>query len=98
MVLLLGPRQCGKTTLAREFAAARGAEYFETSWAAHSAMRQLPPWFENLGKRQVKLPKAYLRDTGLLHSLLGIASFAALESHPKLVRRGRASRWKKCCG
>ena len=47
-------------------------------------MRQLPPWFENLGKRQVKSPKVYLRDTGLLHSLLGISSFAALEAHPKL--------------
>ena len=38
----------------------------------------------NLGKRQVKSPKVYLRDTGLLHSLLGITSFAALEAHPKL--------------
>ncbi|MCY2993412.1 MAG: ATP-binding protein [Planctomycetota bacterium] len=47
-------------------------------------MRQLPPWFENLGKRQVKSPKVYLRDSGLLHSLLGIPSFASLESHPKL--------------
>ncbi len=47
-------------------------------------MRQLPPWFENVGKRQVKSPKVYLRDSGLLHSLLGIASFASLETHPKL--------------
>ncbi len=47
-------------------------------------MRQLPPWFENLGKRQVKSPKVYLRDSGLLHSLLGIASLAALQAHPKL--------------
>ncbi|MBI2947258.1 MAG: ATP-binding protein [Verrucomicrobia bacterium] len=47
-------------------------------------MRQLPPWFENLGKRQVKSPKVYLRDSGLLHELLGIASFVALEAHPKL--------------
>ncbi len=47
-------------------------------------MRQLPPWFENLGKRQVKSPKVYLRDSGLLHALLGIPSFEALESHPKL--------------
>ncbi len=47
-------------------------------------MRQLPPWFENLGKRQVKSPKVYLRDNGLLHSLLGISSFAALEAHPKI--------------
>jgi hypothetical protein len=47
-------------------------------------MRQLPPWFENLGKRQIKSPKVYLRDTGLLHELLGIDSFRALEAHPKL--------------
>jgi len=47
-------------------------------------MRQLPPWFENVGKRQVRSPKVYLRDSGLLHSLLGIPSFAALEAHPKL--------------
>lgn len=47
-------------------------------------MRQLPPWFENIGKRQVKSPKVYLRDSGLLHALLGVPSFAALEGHPKL--------------
>jgi hypothetical protein len=47
-------------------------------------MRQLPPWFENVGKRQVKSPKVYLRDSGLLHSLLGIGSFVSLEAHPKL--------------
>ena len=35
-------------------------------------VRQLPPWHENLGKRQVKSPKVYVRDGGLLHSLLGI--------------------------
>ncbi|MBI4586311.1 MAG: ATP-binding protein [Planctomycetes bacterium] len=47
-------------------------------------MRQLPPWFENLGKRQVKSPKVYLRDSGLLHTLLGVNSLSALEAHPKL--------------
>jgi hypothetical protein len=47
-------------------------------------MRQLPPWFENISKRQVKSPKVYVRDSGLLHELLGIASFAALEMHPTL--------------
>jgi hypothetical protein len=46
--------------------------------------RQLPPWFENLGKRQVKAPKIYVRDTGLLHSLLALGNFAALEGHPRL--------------
>jgi uncharacterized protein len=47
-------------------------------------VRQLPPWFENVGKRQVKSQKVYLRDSGILHSLLGLTSFAMLEGHPKL--------------
>ena len=47
-------------------------------------VRQLPPWFENLGKRQVKAPKVYIRDSGLLHSLLGIGSRRDLELHPKV--------------
>lgn len=47
-------------------------------------VRQLPPWFENLGKRQVKAPKVYVRDSGLLHSLLALDKFAALEGHPRL--------------
>ena len=46
-------------------------------------VRQLPPWHENLRKRQVKSPKVYLRDSGLLHHLLGIGSEADLLSHPK---------------
>jgi len=47
-------------------------------------VRQLSPWFENLGKRQVKAPKVYVRDTGFLHALLGIANRRDLESHPKV--------------
>ena len=47
-------------------------------------IRQLPPWFENLGKRQVKAPKIYVRDSGLLHALLGISSQRDLEHHPKV--------------
>jgi hypothetical protein len=47
-------------------------------------VRQLPPWFENLGKRQVKSPKVYIRDSGLLHSLLGITNQLDLENHPKV--------------
>lgn len=46
-------------------------------------MRQLRPWHENLKKRQVKSPKIYFRDTGLLHQLLGIRSGTELLSHPK---------------
>lgn len=47
-------------------------------------LRTLQPWFENLRKRQVKAPKVYVRDTGILHSLLGLGSFADLDGHPKL--------------
>lgn len=47
-------------------------------------LRQLPPWFENLGKRQVKAPKIYVRDSGLLHALLGVGTQLELEHHPKL--------------
>jgi predicted AAA+ superfamily ATPase len=47
-------------------------------------LRQLPPWFENLGKRQVKSPKIFVRDTGLLHALLGITDRRSLELHPKV--------------
>lgn len=47
-------------------------------------IRQLQPWHENLAKRQVKAPKIYLRDTGLLHALLGLRTRKDLLSHPKL--------------
>ncbi|HJX11447.1 MAG TPA: ATP-binding protein [Candidatus Binatia bacterium] len=46
--------------------------------------RVLPPWFENLRKRQVKAPKIYLRDSGLLHALLQLTTAPDLQSHPKL--------------
>jgi uncharacterized protein len=46
-------------------------------------VRQLQPWHENLGKRQVKAPKIYFRDTGLLHTLLGIHSLPELLTNPR---------------
>lgn len=46
-------------------------------------VRQLQPWHVNLGKRQVKAPKVYVRDSGLLHELLGIEDAAVLGRHPK---------------
>ena len=45
-------------------------------------VRRLPPYFRNVGKRLVKAPKVYLRDTGLLHHLLNIATFEELDNHP----------------
>ena len=47
-------------------------------------LRQLQPWHANISKRQVRSPKVYVRDTGLLHRLLGIDDNQALLSHPKL--------------
>ena len=47
-------------------------------------VRQLPPWHENISKRQVKAPKVYLSDTGLLHTLLNLRTLRDLEAHPKL--------------
>jgi hypothetical protein len=47
-------------------------------------VRQLQPWFQNIGKRLVKSPKVYLRDSGLLHSLLAIPDLRGLQGHPKL--------------
>ena len=46
-------------------------------------VRQLQPWHENLGKRQVKAPKVYVRDSGILHALLGLASSDDVLAHPK---------------
>ena len=45
-------------------------------------IRQLPPWYENLSKRQLKSPKIYLRDSGILHRLLELDDERALTGHP----------------
>ena len=45
-------------------------------------VRRLPPWFANLGKRLVKTPKVYIRDSGILHSLLGLGTLDQVLSHP----------------
>jgi predicted AAA+ superfamily ATPase len=47
-------------------------------------VRQLRPWHENIGKRQVKSPKVFLADSGLLHALLNLPEFDDIQSHPKL--------------
>lgn len=46
-------------------------------------VRQLQPWHENLGKRQVKAPKVYFRDTGLLHALMDVRTLSQLVTHPR---------------
>lgn len=47
-------------------------------------VRTLLPWFENIQKRQVKLPKVYFRDSGILHALSGIENYDQLQRYPKL--------------
>lgn len=55
-------------------------------------LRILPPWEGNLKQRLIKSPKVSLRDTGLLHSLLGIESLEDLYGHP-----GMGSSWESFC-
>ncbi len=79
----------GQTWNAAEFARSLGADektarrYLDILAGAFM-MRVLPPWFENLKKRQVKAPKIYVRDAGILHSLHGIVTEDDLAGHPKL--------------
>lgn len=47
-------------------------------------IRRLAPWFENIGKRQIKRPKIFFRDSGILHRLLGISGMEDIVIHPKL--------------
>ncbi|MBM2840929.1 MAG: ATPase superfamily-like protein [Bacteroidetes bacterium] len=47
-------------------------------------IRQLPAWHENIAKRQVKAPKVYIADSGVLHTLLNLETMKDVESHPKL--------------
>jgi len=71
--------------LARAFAVAHTTiqRYLDVLTATFM-VRQLQSWHENIGKRQVKAPKVYVRDSGLLHTLLGVADARALETHPKV--------------
>ncbi len=47
-------------------------------------VRVLVPWFENIRKRQVKAPKIYIRDSGILHGLLQLGTVGDVQGHPKL--------------
>lgn len=58
-------------------------------------LRPLAPWFENIGKRQVKSPKAYVRDSGLLHALLGVGNVRDLELHPKVGASNASARMRR---
>ena len=57
--------------------------YLDTLTSA-LVVTQLQPWHENISKRQIKSPKIYLTDSGILHALLNITRMRDLENHPKL--------------
>lgn len=79
----------GRVWNAAEFARAIGSgqaaarRYLDILVAAQ-VVRVLPPWHENLKKRQVRAPKVYVRDSGLLHTLLDLPSADRLAGHPKV--------------
>ncbi len=54
-------------------------------------MRQLQPWYANIGKRQVKSPKIYFRDSGILHQILGIRSDSISRCTRKAAHRGKVT-------
>ena len=74
-----------------------GAEFGRAFGVAHTTVRryldlltavyvvrQLQPWHENIRKRQVRSPKVYVADSGILHALLGLSTREAILSHPKV--------------
>ena len=62
---------------------ATAVNHYRDLLAGTFMVRVLPPWFENLGKRIVKSPKVYLRDSGILHFLLGLDEMTKLAMHPR---------------
>ena len=62
---------------------ATAVNHYRDLLAGTFMVRVLPPWFENLGKRIVKSPKVYLRDSGILHFLLGLDEMTELAMHPR---------------
>jgi len=79
----------GQTWNASEFGRSFGVadttvrNYLDVLTAA-LVIRQLPPWHENISKRQVRAPKIYVLDCGLLHTLLGLTDREDVERHPKV--------------
>jgi hypothetical protein len=61
---------------------ATAVNHYREMLAGTFMVRVLPPWLEDLGKRLVKSPKVYLRDSGVLHHLLGVREMLALRTHP----------------
>ena len=59
------------------------ANHYRDLLAGSFMLRVLPPWFERLGKRLIKSPKVFLRDSGVLHFLLGLEQMKELQVHPR---------------
>lgn len=79
----------GQTWNSSEFARAFGVSdhairHYLDVLTASFVIRQLQPWHENISKRQVKAPKVYIQDSGILHTLLNLRTRPDLESHPKV--------------
>lgn len=78
----------GQTWNASEIASSMGTTHGTTQHyldilTGAFMVRQLPPWHENLGKRLIKAPKVYIRDSGLFHSLMSLETAESLHAHPK---------------
>ena len=92
----------GQTWNASEFGRSFGVadttvrNYLDVLTAA-LVVRQLLPWHRNIAKRQVRAPKIYVLDSGLLHTLLGLIDREDVERHPKVAHRGRVSCWSRSC-
>lgn len=70
--------------LARALSVSPGAvNHYRDLLASTFMLRVLQPWHENVGKRQVKSPKVYFRDSGLLHHFLGVGNMSELRAHPR---------------
>lgn len=77
---LLNWSELGRSMSVSDATARRYADVLEGTLM----IRQLRPWHQNISKRQVKSPKLYFRDSGLLHMLLGIGTLGELETHPRV--------------
>lgn len=86
---IMAAHQHGQVWNAADFAHSMGTKedtmrkYLDILTGAYM-MRQLPPWHENTGKRLVKAPKMFIRDSGILHTLLGVRDKMQIHGHPKL--------------
>ena len=99
VVALIGPRQCGKAAPARQSVPVDSLNYFDLEDPQSLARLSEPDTALRPLKglvALVKAPKVYVRDTGLLHALLGVATQRDLEHHPKVGASWEATPSRKC--